>query len=431
VTSREIDMVVKGIKAIKDAPAALRLAMEICAKCGTCAKECPVYYGKSRKDLNPAERSDLIRKIYDRYYTPGGKLKSLFTGSNGTVSEEELDRWAKAFYECTACRRCARFCPMGLDNSVITRKGRALLDAVGKTPSFLLKVIDASLQTGNTDGAPPVALEEAAKFLEEEILEEDGVKVKIPVDKHPADVFFVPPSGDVLVNPEAIMGTAKVFHVLGVDWTMSSKAFDGANYGLFTGNDQAMKEDNKLYIEEAREIGCKTLMMGECGHAHRIMKFMMEKAHWWGDLSFEINNILQFTARAIQEGKLEFDKSKNPDPVTYHDPCNFGRSCGIIEEPRVIMRACCADYREMTPSGAENWCCGGGGGLSAMDSIKEFRMTVSGKKKVEQVRATGAKYVASPCSNCKRQFTQLMQHHELDVGTGGLHDLVSRAIVYQ
>jgi len=228
-----------------------------------------------------------------------------------------------------------------------------------------------------------------------------------------------------------VMGTAKVFHILGVDWTMSSKAFDGANYGLFTGNDEAMKEDNKLYIEEAKRIGCKTLMMGECGHAHRIMKFMMEKAKWWGELPFEITNILQFTAKAVQEGKIKFDKSRNPDPVTYHDPCNFGRSCNIVDEPRIIIKACCADYREMTPSGSENWCCGGGGGLSAMDSIKEFRMTISGRKKVEQVKATGAKYVASPCSNCKRQFTQLMEHHELDVGTGGLHDLVSNAILYE
>jgi len=424
------EKVVNGIKAIKDAPAVLRLAMEICAKCGTCAKECPIYYGKSEKDLNPAARSDLIRKIYDRFYTPGGKLKSLFNGKNGAVTDEEIEEWSKAFYECTACRRCARFCPMGLDNSIVTRKGRALLDSIGKTPPFLLKVIEASLQTGNTDGAPPIALTEAASFLEEEILDEDSVAVRIPVDREKADVFFVPPSGDILVNPEAIMGTAKVFHILGIDWTMSSKAFDGANYGLFTGNDTAMKEDNKLYVEEAKRIGCKTLIMGECGHAHRIMKFMMEKAEWWGELPFEITNILQFTAKAIEDGKLKFDKSKNPDPVTYHDPCNFGRSCGITEEPRAIIRACCADYREMTPSGADNWCCGGGGGLSAMDSIQDFRMEVSGKKKVEQVKETGATYVASPCSNCKRQFTQLMAHHKMDVGTGGLHDLVSRAILY-
>jgi Fe-S oxidoreductase len=83
----------------------------------------------------------------------------------------------------------------------------------------------------------------------------------------------------------------------------------------------------------------------------------------------------------------------------------------------------------MTPSGAENWCCGGGGGLSAMDEIRDFRMNVSGVKKVEQIKDTGAKFVAAPCANCKRQLTQLMEHNEMDVKVGGVHDMVYTSIV--
>jgi Fe-S oxidoreductase len=126
---------------------------------------------------------------------------------------------------------------------------------------------------------------------------------------------------------------------------------------------------------------------------------------------------------------LQFHKSGNTAPVTYHDPCNFGRSCGITEEPRIILKASCADFREMHPNRTENWCCGGGGGLSAMDDIREFRMTVSGKKKLEQIRETGAKYVATACSNCKRQLTQLMEYHHEDIEVGGVHDMLSRAIL--
>ena len=425
------EKILDSIKAIKHkGPLPLRLYMEICAKCGTCAEVCPVYYGKNEKSLNPAERSDLIRRLYKRYCTTSGKLFGKLVGAE-EFKEEDIDKWIQHFYECTACRRCATFCPFGIDNSVITRKGRGIVDSVGKTPPFLLQVVKKSLETGNTDGANPAALKESTSFLEEEMEEEHGFEIKIPVDKVGAEYFLVPPSGDVLVNAESLMGIAKVFHAVGADWTLSSIAFDGANYGLFTGNDNAMKEDNKLYIEEAKRLKCKVLMMGECGHAHRIMKFMAEKTNWWGKLPYEISNILQFTAQLVTEGKIKFDKSKNPDPVTYHDPCNFAKSCGIIEEPRIIMQAACADFREMHPHGAENWCCGGGGGLSAMDSIHEFRMNVSGKKKLEQVKETGAKYVASPCSNCKRQFMQLMEYHKLDIGTGGLHDLVSHSIILE
>jgi Fe-S oxidoreductase len=233
------------------------------------------------------------------------------------------------------------------------------------------------------------------------------------------------------VNIEATMGIAKIFHVLGITdkWTASSKCFDGANYGLFTGNDAQMKATNKPIIEEAKRLGVKHLLMGECGHAYRIMKRMMEPGAWWGALPFDIVNCMEWTAALVEQGKLQFDKTKNPDPVTYHDPCNFAKSCNIIEAPRVILRACCADFREMTPHGAENWCCGGGGGLSAMNEIKEFRMTVSGLKKRDQIRATGAAYVAAACSNCKRQLGQLMEHHRDRVAVGGVHDMLSRAIL--
>ncbi|NQT38275.1 MAG: (Fe-S)-binding protein, partial [Planctomycetes bacterium] len=320
------EKVVNAIKAMKTGPRAMRMYMEMCAKCGTCASVCPVYYGKNEKRYNPAERTDIIRRIYRKYCTLSGRLFGRLAGA-ADFDPKDIDEWEKIFYECTGCRRCASFCPFGIDHSVITRKGRAILDQLGRTPETMQKVVQISLETGNTDGANQAAFLSAIDFLEEEMKDEHGVDIKIPVDVEGAEYFHVPPSGDVLVNPEATMGLAKVFHVLGMTdkWTMSSKCFDGANYGLFTGNDQNMKDDNKMYVEEAKKLGAKTLLMGECGHAYRIMKMMMEKGSWWGDLPFEIANCMQWTAEHIKNGKFEFDKSKNPQPVTYHDPCNFGR----------------------------------------------------------------------------------------------------------
>ncbi len=424
------ELVVESINAIRNGPRALRMYLEMCVKCGTCAAVCPVYYGKPEKRYNPAERTDLIRRVYRRHNTLSGKLFGRLAGAVD-FDEEDLEDWQQVFYECTGCRRCAMYCPFGIDHSVVTRKGRAILDKLGMTPETMARVVRISLETGNTDGAGQAAFRAAIDFLEEEMKDEHGVDIKIPVDAKGAEHFYVPPSGDVLVNPEATMGVAKVFHVLGMadNWTMSSKCFDGANYGLFTGNDGDMKADNKMYVDEAKELGTKVMLMGECGHAYRIMKMMMEKTSWWGELPFAIINCMEWTADHIRNGRLEFDKSKNPQPVTYHDPCNFGRSCGITEEPRVILEASCADFREMHPNRSENWCCGGGGGLSAMDDIIQFRMEISGKKKLEQIRETGAQYVSTACSNCKRQLTQLLEHHGEQVEVGGVHDMLSRAIL--
>lgn len=428
VAQKERDTVLTEIIGLKKAPAPLRLPLEICARCGTCAEVCPVYNGKPEPRYNPLLRSDRIRSLYKSHATLSGKLLGRLVGAR-EYQDGEIQEWAETFYECTGCRRCAVFCPMGIDHSVMTRKARSIVHKLGLTPKRLLTVTEISLRTGNTDGASPEAFLDVIEFLKGEMKEETNLDIPIPTDNVGAEVFFVPPSGDVLVNPDAIMGIAKIFYALGMDWSMSSRMFDGANYGLFTGDDAAMKAQNLNYINEAKNLKCKVLMMGECGHAHRVMKFIMEKQTWWGKLPFEIINVMEFTAEVIRRGKIRLDPSRNPQPVTYHDPCNFARSCGIIEEPRIILKAACQDFREMTPNGAENWCCGGGAGLSAMDTIRDFRMTVSGKKKLDQIRATGAKFVAAACSNCKRQLTQLMEFHKEEVVVGGVHDFVSRAIV--
>jgi len=141
---------------------------------------------------------------------------------------------------------------------------------------------------------------------------------------------------------------------------------------LFTGNDAHMKATNKACVDEAKRLGVKVLLMGECGHAHRVMKRMMESSKWWGDLPFQVINCMEWTAEQIRAGKLQFDKSKNPRVRHVPRPLQFRESCNIIEAPRVILRAACTEVREMTPHGAENWCCGGGGGLAAMNEILEF-----------------------------------------------------------
>lgn len=425
-----VEEVISAVTAIEGGPKVLKLYMEMCARCGTCATQCPVYFGSPETKFNPVLRSDLLRSVYRKHKTVSGKIFGSLVGAED-FKASDFEKWVQDSYSCTGCRRCATFCPFGIDNSVITRKIRGILDKAGLTPETMKKVVQTSLRTCNTDGASPKAFKAAIAFLEEEMQDEHGIEIKIPIDVVGADYFYVPPSGDVLVNPEATMGLAKVFHVLGMSdkWTMSSTCFDGANYGLFTGSDADMKADNKPYVEEAKRLRCKIMLMGECGHAYRVMKMMMEPGKWWGDLPFSIINCMQWTADHIVNGRLQFDKSKNPQPVVYHDPCNFGRSCGITEEPRIILQACCADFREMYPNRGENWCCGGGAGLSAMDDILEFRMNVSGKKKLEQIRATGATYVAAACSNCKRHLGQLLDYHKTNIQVGGVHDMLSRAIL--
>jgi len=95
------------------------------------------------------------------------------------------------------------------------------------------------------------------------------------------------------------------------------------------------------------------------------------------------------------------------------------------------LKSFCKSYVEMTPSGKNNICCGGGGGTVSIDEIRPYRTTIGGKAKAEQIRKTGAKYVVAPCANCKKQLRELMEDQGMDdVEIVGLHDLVYKAIIF-
>jgi Fe-S oxidoreductase len=142
----------------------------------------------------------------------------------------------------------------------------------------------------------------------------------------------------------------------------------------------------------------------------------------------EVMNILEYTDRALQSGKLKLKRGVVTERVTYHDPCNLARSGWVVDQPRRILRAFIDDFVDMEPRGCDNYCCGGGSGTVSMDEMRKFRTSIGGKRKAEQLRATGAHYVVAPCANCKKQLREVIEDHKLDMEVIGLHDLVLRAI---
>ncbi len=168
-------------------------------------------------------------------------------------------------------------------------------------------------------------------------------------------------------------------------------------------------------------------MIGECGHATRSATFL--KTNWKNGNAPLLVNIIQLTHKLLSEGRIKLDPNKITEKVTYHDPCNISRQGWIVREPREILKTFCKNYVEMTPSGQENYCCGGGGGTVSIDEIRKYRTLVSGQKKAEQIRKTGAHYVVAPCANCKKQIRETMEDNNVDGELLGLHDLILKAII--
>jgi Fe-S oxidoreductase len=395
------------------------------AKCGRCASSCQLYETTQDPRDIPCHRSELLLRVYRRYFTQSGVIKARLFGGF-TLTDEHLYEMAEAFYRCTACRRCKATCPLGIDHGLITHLARWLLAEIDVIPKALLVAVREQLEgVGNTSAIPVLGLKDTCEFLEEELQEMFGVDVKFPFDVEGAEYVFFPAVSDYLLEADTLMGNALVMHVTGGSWTIGTGNYDGINYGLFY-SDRMMERIVNNVVAEVRRLKGRKVLVGECGHATRAAWYVPT---FGGPDAPPVVNCMQYAHRMLEAGKIPLKDERIEERVTYHDPCNIARSGRITEEPREILKAICRDFVEMTPNRTENLCCGGGGGTVSIDEIRAFRTGPLGKRKADQIRATGAKYVVSPCANCKKQLREVCEDNGLDdVEVVGLHDLLLKVI---
>ncbi len=406
----------------------LDLYSRVSAKCSRCAGVCPVYDTSHDPRDVPCYRSELILKVYRRYFTLSGMVRARL-GTPWELTDEHLDEMAESIYRCTACRRCTAECPLGIDHALLTHLMRHLLTEIGLAPKALVVAVREQLEgkTRNTSAIPVAAMRDTCEFLEEELVDQLGYDgIKFPVDVEGAEYVFFPAVSDFLLEADTLMGNAAVFHATGCSWTIGSGNFDGINYGLFV-NDRYLRRIIRQLVAEVRRLGGSKIMIGECGHASRSAKDFVPV--FGGPDPPEVVNCMEWTHRMLEQGKLTLNPDIVTDVVTFHDPCNIARKGWIVDQPREIIRSFCKNFVEMTPSGTDNYCCGGGGGTVSIDEIRAFRTGIGGKRKADQIRATGARYVIAPCANCKKQLRELVEDHGLgEVDVVGLHDLILRAV---
>ncbi|MBD3216880.1 MAG: hypothetical protein GF310_01295 [candidate division Zixibacteria bacterium] len=398
------------------------------AKCNRCAVTCPVFQVTHDPRDIPCYRTNLLLDTYKRYFTIGGWFKSRFT-STFELTDDIIDEMLDGFYRCTACRRCTRECPMGVDHGMITRLGRYILSLMGIVPKALQVSTREQLEgeTHNTSQIPKAALLNTLEFLSEELKDMLGIEVEFPVDKMKRDYVFFCAVSDYLLEPETLMGNAAVLYASGDwdRWTIGTCNYDGINYGLFY-SDWHLESIIKQLIAEVDRLKGKNILIGECGHASRSAHDFVPV--FSNGKPYPVYNFMEYTLKCIKEGRIKLNNDIVTEKVTYHDPCNIARSGWIIDQPREILKSFVPNFVEMTPHGKDNYCCGGGGGLVSVDEIHDFRMNIAGKVKAEQIRRTGAEIVISPCANCKKQLKELVEHYELPCQVMGIHDLILKAI---
>ncbi len=447
------EIILEGLRERLDKFRSLKIFMDCCVRCGACADKCHFFLGTGDPKNMPVLRAELLRSVYRREFSKAGKIMGKMVGARD-LTVDVLKEWFMYFYQCTECRRCSLYCPYGIDTAEITMMMRELLHLVGINTNWILEPAANSNRTGNHMGLQPHTFKENIEYLVDDIEEITGIRVEPTFNRKGAEILFITPSADVFAEPGiyTAMGYLLLFHHIGLDYTWSTYASEGGNFGLFTNNELMKKLNGKMYAE-AERLGVKWILGGECGHMWRVVHQYMDTLNGPPDFlevpkspitgtvfdnaaSTKMVHISEFTADLIHHNKLKLDSSRNDHrKVTYHDSCNTARAMGLLEEPRIILKEVVNDFHEMPEHTIreETFCCGSGTGLNTGE-IMELRMR-GGLPRANAVKFVKEKYdvntLSCVCAIDRATLSVLMDYWTPGVDVCGVSELVGNALIME
>jgi Fe-S oxidoreductase len=399
----------------------------------------------------PVLRAELIRSVYRKEYTMAGKIFGKMAGAR-ELTLDVLKEWWYYFYQCTECRRCSVFCPYGIDQAEITIIGRELLNLLGLNIEWIAGPVSNCYMKGNHLGLEPHTIVGNLEYMLDDIETITGKRIKPTFNRKGAEILFVTPSGDLFADPGTYtaMGYLMLFEELGLDYTWSTYASEGGNFGFFTSNEMGKRLNSKIYAE-AKRLGVKWILGGECGHMWRVLSQYMDT--WNGPADFlevpkspitgtvfenaksmKMVHVAEFTADLIKNNKLKLDPKRNDHlKVTWHDSCNVARGMGMLEEPRYVLKNVVNNFIEMPEDTIreKTFCCGSGTGLNASEDM-DLRMK-GGFPRANAVKFVrehhGVNMLANVCAIDRATLKPLMDYWVPGVEVCGLHELVANAMI--
>jgi Fe-S oxidoreductase len=319
-----------------------------CSRCGFCQAVCPVYGATLRPAYNARGKMLLLKEVMD------GKIE---------LNEELIE----TLFQCTTCASCTANCPSGVNVPEIIKQARRDMVHVGAChPAF--------------KGMNEVLQKHTNIYAEEDAPDFDREK-----NRQAAYVYFVGCVG-LYREDESTEATLEVLDHLGVDYTLIDEAccsgvLEDVGYEIHP--DLARKNMDAILA-----TGAKTVITA-CPYCFRTFNNKPQYAPL-RDKGTRIVHLTQLL-KDVDPG-VKTDKR-----VTYHDPCDLGRHCGIYEEPRQIIRRIAPHFVEMAHHHAESLCCGAGGGVRGAYPKNSLAMA---RRRLKEAEDVGAEVVLTECNSC-------------------------------
>ncbi|MDP3284065.1 MAG: (Fe-S)-binding protein, partial [Desulfobacterales bacterium] len=187
--------------------ARLKTYVDICVHCGLCSEACHFYLSHDK----------------DPKYSPAGKVKQTIweiLNKKGKVDAEFIRRASEiASTECNLCRRCAMYCPFGIDIAYLLITMRRICHKLGVTPQYIQDTAHSHSATINQMWVKDDEWIDSLMWQEDEARGEIP-NLRIPLDKEGAEIYYSVIGPEPKFRAQLIYQAAVIMHAAGVDWTM-------------------------------------------------------------------------------------------------------------------------------------------------------------------------------------------------------------------
>jgi Fe-S oxidoreductase len=393
--------------------------LESCIHCGICADSCHFYIATEDPQYTPIWKVEPFKQAYKREAGAFAPLFRLF-GLKREVTADQLANWQHLLFDsCNMCGRCSLICPMGIDVAALIEQARHAMFEAGLAPKELYQKAAHQQATGQ----PEVSAE---PYREQLLAIGTRFGVEIALDEPEAQLMLCVPRTDIEHYPKAVAALARVMRHLGVSHTFRSDGLVAENYGYFAGGKAWQRDISRRLIEQAIACKAKVLIVPECGHAYSALRW--EAADLYGKpLPFKVRSVTEFLAEELHAGRLKLGVAFT-GVTTFHDPCQLVRKGGVNDAPRALMKAMGVDLHELKNHGGFAFCCGGGGGVLAIERAAPLRYRTM-ENKLREIDDTGAQTFLTTCSDCRRTFDDAQAHFNWEKSPHSLLELVADNLI--
>ncbi|MFC2004504.1 (Fe-S)-binding protein [Chloroflexota bacterium] len=386
------------------------LDLDACTRCGRCQDVCPANF--SGKALNPKQViQDLKTHLYEVYPIPimGKPVESRKDMLTEVITEEVI-------WDCTTCRACQEACPIYIehvDKIIDMRRNLAM-----ERSQFPESAQDALKSLGAREHPWRGTTATRTDWAE-------GLEIKVLSEDNNIDILYWVGCTAALEdrNMKVSAATARILQAAGISFgILGAEESCCGDPARRMGDEYLFQTLCQKNIEILKSYNVKKILTS-CPHCFNTLK--NEYPQFGGN--FEVIHHTQFIANLIRDGKLKLG-GLNVKRVAYHDSCYLGRYNDIYEEPREILRAIAGIKKiELARSGANSFCCGGGGGHMWMEEEPDKRVNV---RRVEQIIEAEVDLMVTACPYCLSMFEDGLKTKEAEelIKTMDLSELVVEAL---